>query len=136
MANICLLFKKGDRMLACNYRHVSVTSTPCKLLEHTVYSTIMRHLDKYNLSLNRHAFRKLHSCETHAWVRMAGQGPIKNEEMDVFVMDLGKAFDTPHHEQLTPKYYSNGITGFTLRWVRSSLFIGLNMLLSMALSLV
>ena len=34
LANICPLFKKGDRSLACNYRPVSLTCVPCKLLEH------------------------------------------------------------------------------------------------------
>ena len=31
LANICPLFKKGDRSLACNYRPVSLTCIPCKL---------------------------------------------------------------------------------------------------------
>ena len=34
LANICPLVKKGDRSLACNYRPVSLTCVPCKLLEH------------------------------------------------------------------------------------------------------
>ena len=34
LANICPLFKKSDRSLACNYRPVSLTCVPCKLLEH------------------------------------------------------------------------------------------------------
>ena len=34
LANICPLFKKGDRALACNYRLVFLTCVPCKLLEH------------------------------------------------------------------------------------------------------
>ena len=29
LANICPLFKKGDRSLACNYRPVSLTCVPC-----------------------------------------------------------------------------------------------------------
>ena len=32
LANICPLHKKGDRSLACNYRPVSLTCVPCKLL--------------------------------------------------------------------------------------------------------
>ena len=32
LANISPLFKKGDRSLACNYRPVSLTCVPCKLL--------------------------------------------------------------------------------------------------------
>ena len=46
LANICRLFKKNDRSLACNYRPVSLTCVPCKLLEHIVCSNIMAHLDE------------------------------------------------------------------------------------------
>ena len=59
LANICPLFKKGDRSLACNYRPVSLTCVPCKLLEHIVFSNIMAHLDAHRLmSEKQHAFRK------------------------------------------------------------------------------
>ena len=57
----CLLY----RSLACNYRPVSLTCVPCKLLEHIVCSNIMAHLDEHKLlSDKQHAFRKWHSCET------------------------------------------------------------------------
>ena len=38
LANFCPLFKNSDRSLACNYRPVSLTCVPCKLLEHIVCS--------------------------------------------------------------------------------------------------
>ena len=47
LANICPLFKKGDRALACNYLSVSLICVPCKLLEHIVCSNIMVHLDEF-----------------------------------------------------------------------------------------
>ena len=66
LANICPLFKKSDRSLACNYCPVSLTCVPCKLLEHIVCTNIMAHIDEYKLLSDRqHAFRKGHSCETH-----------------------------------------------------------------------
>ena len=49
LTNICPLYKKGDRSVACNYRPVSPTCVPCKLLEHIVCSNIMAHLDEYKL---------------------------------------------------------------------------------------
>ena len=49
LANISPLFKKGDRSLACNYRPVSLTCVPCKLLEHIVCSNIMAHLDETSI---------------------------------------------------------------------------------------
>ena len=63
LANICPIFKKSDRSLACNYRLVFLTCVPCKLLEHIVCSNIMAHLDEYKLLSDRqHAFRKGHTC--------------------------------------------------------------------------
>ena len=65
LVNICPLYKKVDRALAYNYRPVSLTCVPCKLLEHIVCSNIMAHLDEYKLLSDRqHAFRKMRSCET------------------------------------------------------------------------
>ena len=65
LANICSLFKNGDKSLACNYHPVSLTCAPCKLLEHIVCSIIMAHLDEHKLLSDRQdAFRKRHSCET------------------------------------------------------------------------
>ena len=65
-ANVNPLFKSGDRTLASNYRPISLTSIPCKIMEHIVAKHIMNHLDKYNiLSDSQHGFRPKRSCETH-----------------------------------------------------------------------
>ena len=65
LANICPLYKKGDRALPCYYRPVSLTCVPCKLLEQIVCSNIMAHLDEYKLLSDRqHELRKKQSCET------------------------------------------------------------------------
>lgn len=40
-ANVTPLFKKGARYKAENYRPISFTSVPCKILEHILVSTIM-----------------------------------------------------------------------------------------------
>ena len=59
LANICPLYKKGDRALACDYRPVFLTCVPCKLLEHMVCSNIVAHLNECKLLSDRqHAFRK------------------------------------------------------------------------------
>ena len=49
IANICPIFKKGDRSNAGNYRPISLTSVACKLLEHFVCSNLMTHLEKYHI---------------------------------------------------------------------------------------
>ena len=124
LANICPLFKKGDRVLACNYRPVSLTCVPCKVLEHIVCSNIMAHLDEYQLLSDRqHAFRKRHSCETQLttvindWVKILNKGG----QVDKFILDFEKAFGTPPHELLKSKLFGYGIGGKTLRWIDSFL---------------
>ena len=116
LQKICPLFKKGDRPLACNYRPVSLTCVPCKLLEPIVCLNIMAHLDEHKLlSDKQHAFRKWHSCETHLitviddWAKISdNQGQI-----DTFILDFEKAFDTPPHELLKSKLFSYGTGGKT-----------------------
>ena len=120
LANIFPLYKKGDRALACNYRPVSLTCVPCKLLEHIVYSNIKAHLDKYKLlSVRQHVFRKRHSCETQLtavindWAKILDNGG----QVDTFILDFEKAFDTPPHELLKSKLFGCGIGGKTLKWI-------------------
>ena len=120
LANICPLFKKSDRSRSCNYRLISLTCVPCKLLEHIIYSNIMAHLDEYKLLSDRqHAFRKGHSCETQLttvindWAKFLHN----RRQVDTFILDFEKAFDTPPHELLKSKLFSYGIDGKTLKWI-------------------
>ena len=124
LANICPLFKKSDRSLACNYRPVSLTCVPCKLLEHIVCSNIMAHLDEYKLLSDRqHAFRKGHSCETQLTTVINDWAKILDNrgQVDTFILDFEKAFDTPPHELLKSKLFGYGIGGKTLKWIDSFL---------------
>ena len=124
LANICPLFKKSDRSLACNYRPVSLTCVPCKLLEYIVCSNIMAHLDEYKLLSDRqHAFRKGHSCETQLTTVINDWAKILDNrgQVDTFILDFEKAFDTPPHELLKSKLFSYGIGGKTLKWTDSFL---------------
>ena len=103
LANICPLFKKGDRSLARNYRPVSLTCIPCMLLEHIVCSNIMAHLDEHELLSDRqHAFRKWHSCESQLTTVINDWAKIldKKGQVDTFILDFEKAFDTPPHDSL------------------------------------
>ena len=124
LANICPLFKKCDKSLACNYHPVSLTCVPCNLLEHIVCSNIMAHLDEYKLLSDRqHAFRKGHSCETQLttvindWVKILDN----RGHVDTFILVFEKAFDRPPHELLKSKLFSYGIGGKTLKWIDSFL---------------
>ena len=64
-ANITPVFKKGSKHLPENYRPISLTSVPCKILEHIIFHDIMSHLDFHNILVKfQHGFRRRLSCET------------------------------------------------------------------------
>ena len=84
----------------------------------------MAHLDEYKLLSDRqHAFRKGHSCETQMntvindWTKILDN----RRQVDTFILDFEKAFDTSPHELLKSKLFSYGIGGKTLKWIDSFL---------------
>ena len=42
-------------------------------------------------------------------------------QVDTFILDFEKAFDTPTHELLKSKLFSYGIDGKTLKWINAFL---------------
>ena len=84
----------------------------------------MAHLDEYKLLSDRqHAFRKGHSCETQLTTVINDWAKILDNrgQVDMFILDFEKAFDTPPHELLKSKLFSYGIGGMTLKWIDSFL---------------
>ena len=74
-ANVVPVHKSGERILAENYRPVSLTSVVVKTLERVVHKHIMNFLiDQQLLSENQHGFRRYRSCLTqllqllHHWL--------------------------------------------------------------------
>ena len=77
----------------------------------------MAHLDEHELLSDRqHAFRKWHSCETQLTTVINDWAKIldKKCQVDTFILDFEKAFDTPPHGLLKSKLFSYGIGGTTL----------------------
>ena len=63
-ANICPVFKKGNRSSPSNYRPISLTSSCCKVLEHIIFHSIMDYIQLNILIDNQHGFRPGFSCQT------------------------------------------------------------------------
>ena len=85
------IFKKGDKHQASNYRPVSLTSITCKLLEHTIHSSIMKHFDKHKILCdNQHGFRKKRSCETQllSTVQEIASSTAKGKQVNVILLDF------------------------------------------------
>ena len=80
----------------------------------------MAHLDEYNLLSDRqHAFWKGHSCKTQ--LNDVAKLLDNRGQVDTFILDFEKAYDTPPHELLKSKLLSYGIGGKTLEWIDSFL---------------
>ena len=84
----------------------------------------MAHLDEYkpcqigNMHSGKDIVVKL-SCETviNDWAKILDN----RGQVDTFILDFEKAFDTPPHELLKSKLFSYGIGGKTLKWIDSFL---------------
>ena len=109
------IFKKGEQYDPINYRPVSLTSIPCKLLEHIIVSNLMQHFeDNEILNDRQHGFRKGRSCETQLleFVEEVTTGLDEGLPTDVIIMDFAKAFDKVNHSLLTHKLAYYGVRGY------------------------
>ena len=123
-AHIVPLFKKGDRSNPANYRPISLTSIPCKLLEHIVHSSIMNHFESFNfLTPYQHGFRNKRSCDSQLITTVHDFTTCLNrkEQTDAILLDFSKAFDKVDHEGLLHKLQHAGIQNSSLNWIKSFL---------------
>ena len=90
------VFKKGEHYNPANCRPISLTSIPCKLLEHILVSSIMQHLESNSiLSPQQHGFQKNRSCETQIlqFIEEVSTAMEKGTTTEVIIIDFAKAFD-------------------------------------------
>ncbi|CAM4623350.1 unnamed protein product [Lepidochelys kempii] len=121
-ANVVPIFKKGKKEDPGNYRPVSLTSVPGKIMEHVLKESILKHLDKRKMIRNsQHGFTKGKSCLTNliAFYEEITGSLDEGKAVDVLFLDFSKAFDTVSHSILVSKLKKYGLDGCTTRWVES-----------------
>ena len=65
------IYKKGTKGEAGNYRPVSLTSIPCRILESLIKDVLMSHLlGEKLITENQHGFLKGRSCTTNLVIFM------------------------------------------------------------------
>uniref|UniRef100_A0A8C3I6M2 Reverse transcriptase domain-containing protein n=1 Tax=Chrysemys picta bellii TaxID=8478 RepID=A0A8C3I6M2_CHRPI len=121
-ANIVPIYKKGNKNDPGNYRPVSLTSVPGKIMEQVIKEIICKHLEGGKVIGNsQHGFVKNKSCQTNpiAFFDRIMSLVDKGEAVDVVYLDFSKAFDTVSHDILIDKLGKYNLDGATIRWVHN-----------------
>ena len=123
-ASITPIFKKGSRVSAGNYRPVSLTSVPCKVLESIIREDMLSHLESHKLiAEEQHGFVKNKSCLTNLLETLddVTSALDSGEGLDMVFLDYKKAFDSVPHQRLVHKLKSYGFGDRIIQWVANFL---------------
>lgn len=116
--------KSGDVHSPNNYRPISLTSIPVKILEHVIYSHLIEFLEPNSFfSIYQHGFRKAVSCETQllCFTNDLFINADLEFDTDCIYLDFAKAFDSVSHELLIFKLNQLNIDPNVLAWIKEFL---------------
>ncbi len=119
-ANITPIHKKGSKLNPANYRPISLTAVPCKIMETIVRNIMMDHLISNNLiSSFQHGFVHNKSCHTNLLetLDITTESANKGFPTIIIFLDFAKAFDKVSHTALTTKLHAYGFSGPISNWI-------------------
>ncbi|KAK4821581.1 hypothetical protein QYF61_024440 [Mycteria americana] len=122
LANVRPIYKKGQKDSPGNYRPVSLTSVPGKIVEQFILSALNRHMQtNQGIGPSQHGFMKGRSCLTNliSFYDHVTHLMDEGKSVDVIYLDFSKAFDTVSHSILLEKLAAHGLGGCTLCWVKT-----------------
>ncbi|GAB0182151.1 mitochondrial enolase superfamily member 1 [Grus japonensis] len=124
LANVMLIYNKGQNEDPGNYRPVSLTSVSGKVMEQIILSAITRHVQENQvIRPSQHGFMKGRSCLTNLISFYDKVTCLVDERkaVDVVYLDFSKDFDTISHSILLEKLAAHGLDECTLHQVKNCL---------------
>ncbi|KAJ7420701.1 hypothetical protein WISP_47391 [Willisornis vidua] len=122
LAKVMLIHRKGEKEDPGNYRPISLTLAPGKVMEQIILSAITQHLqDGQEIRSSQYGFRKDRSCLINL-ISFYDQVTCLVDEgksVDLVYLDFSKTFDTVSHNMLLEKLAAHSLDRGTLCWVRS-----------------
>ena len=119
-ASVTPIFKKGDKLLASNYRPISLVSIVCKVMESIIRDEVQIFFSENHVIPDiQHGFVKGRSTITNMlqcldnWISTLD----KKFPMDVIYLDFAKAFDRVPRRRLLHKLEHLGVRGDLLNWI-------------------
>ncbi|GAB0184887.1 mitochondrial enolase superfamily member 1 [Grus japonensis] len=116
------IYKKGWKEDLGNYRPVTLTSVPGKVMEQITLSAITQHVqDNQMIRPSQHGFMKGKSCLTNLISFYVKVTLLVDEQkaVDFVYLDLSKAFGFVFHSILLEKLAAHGSDKRTLCWVKT-----------------
>ena len=109
-------------MYTGNYRPISLTSVPGKILGSIIKDKVANFLETNNLiNTSQNSFRQGRSCVTNLldFYQYVFCECDRSRTVDVAFLDFCKAFDKVPHKRLTRKVRAQGIQGNVAAWIEN-----------------
>ena len=118
------IFKKGNPSDPANYRPISLTCVPCRVLESLIRDVMLSHLtdhtllsaDQFGFLPGRSTTLQLLMCLDSWTFALDAGAPV-----DIIFIDFAKAFDSVSHAKLLQKLKFYGFSGSLLDWISDCL---------------
>lgn len=124
IAQVCPIFKSGNRKDVNNYRPISLLTLTAKILEKVVNKRLLSFLEQNSvLAPNQYGFRAKKSTEDAVVLLTdtVAQSLDSGDKCIGVFLDLKKAFDTVSIPLLLSKLEAMGVRGVALSWFESYL---------------